>query len=180
MSKLNAIQFIHQILAQSYKLEIWHCQNRNSWTLFKWASPGNVTQIEDLIHSEESQNASSNPSVILSLKVVCKGNEKLVGIAYTDATCNSKLSVAEFLDNDIYTNLEALLIQTSVKECLIPKESGNVELIKIKALLDRCDVTFTENERQSYSLDHFEQDMNRLLNEKQVHMLCNCILLIEF
>jgi hypothetical protein len=55
------------------------------------------------------------------------------------------------------------LVQLSVKECIIPEDTQNYELKKLKCLLNRCEVVYTEVSKSYFKLESFEQDMDRLL-----------------
>jgi DNA mismatch repair protein MSH2 len=89
-----------------------------------------------------------------------------VGIAFAD-TSTRELGVADFVDNDLFANIEVmstppivwkqrinhsqtLVIQLSVKEALIASgtKSGNtdkdLEVNKLKQVLERCGVVITE------------------------------------
>jgi DNA mismatch repair protein MSH2 len=60
------------------------------------------------------------------------------------------------------------MIQLSVKECIIPDDTRSYELKKIKALLERCEVVYTETKKADFLTQSFEQDMKRLLDTEQV------------
>ncbi len=74
--------------------------------------------------------------------------KKTVGVAFADTTIK-QLGVSEFIDNELYSNLESFIIQLGVKECLL-HTSGNekdYEGIKIKGILARCNVVVTERKK---------------------------------
>lgn len=52
--------------------------------------------------------------------------------------------VLEFLDNDIFSNFESLIIQIGVSECLINLYDSSYDHIKLKEVLERCDVMITK------------------------------------
>lgn len=93
---------------------------------------------------------------------------KTVGVAFADTSIR-QLGVADFVDNDLFSNLEvhtfvifpkekkaheqtykSLIIQLSVKEAIVATgtTSGtterDIDLNKLKAVLDRCGVVITE------------------------------------
>jgi DNA mismatch repair protein MSH2 len=78
-----------------------------------------------------------------------KAKTKNVGIAFAD-TSTRELGVADFPDNDIFSNAESLIIQLGVKEALVPTgtTSGttdrDIDLNKLKLVLERCGVVITE------------------------------------
>ncbi|KAJ3316451.1 MutS-like protein, partial [Blyttiomyces sp. JEL0837] len=107
ISKLNAIALMRDLLLVKQKrVEIWENEGRKnqSFKCVKKASPGNLHNLEELIFANSNQ-VSSAP-VILAVKPGTKNEQKVVGIAYTDATTMHRIGVSEFLDNDTFTNFE--------------------------------------------------------------------------
>ena len=77
------------------------------WKLSKEASPGNLSQVEDLLFGGANGGADllANP-MIMAIRL--KGNEKegnKVGVAFAD-TSQFELGVSEFNDTDLYSNTE--------------------------------------------------------------------------
>ncbi|KAI9092089.1 muts domain V-domain-containing protein [Phlyctochytrium arcticum] len=163
LSKLNTNAFLRDLLlVRLYRVEIWGMEGRQ-WRIVKHASPGNLVSVEDMLFT--SNEVSSSP-VVLALKVMMKADQQLVGVAYTDATTMRTIGVSEFTDNDTYSNLESLLVQLSVKECVIPTELQNFELKRIEEVLERCGVVVTQVKKGDFQLKDIEQDLNRLLDEE--------------
>jgi hypothetical protein len=48
----------------------------------------------------------------------------------------------------------------------MPEDSQSYELKKMKSLLNRCEIVYTEVSKSFFKMDSFEQDMNRLLASK--------------
>lgn len=63
--------------------------------------------------------------------ISCFNLLKVVGIGYIDAN-GRQMSVAEFNDNDTFSNLEALVVQLSPRECLIPSGDLGPDGAKLK------------------------------------------------
>ncbi|KAI8922577.1 muts domain V-domain-containing protein [Powellomyces hirtus] len=165
LSRLNTISFLRDLLlVKLYRVEIWSMEGRkgSQWQITKRASPGNLVDVEDILFL--NNDVSSSP-VVLALKVESKGDQKLIGVAYTDATTQRMIGVSEFVDNDTFSNFESLLIQLSVKECVVPEDSQNYELRKIEAILDRCGIVVTPRKKGDFQTKDIEQDLNRLLDE---------------
>ncbi|TPX41185.1 hypothetical protein SeMB42_g05681 [Synchytrium endobioticum] len=163
LSKLNAVAFLRDLLlSKLYRVEIWEIEGRSNWKIGKRASPGNLQAVEDLIFRD---NDVSTSPVVLAVKLGTKNEQIYVGAAYADTTTQRKLGVTEFVDNDTLSNFESLLIQLSVKECVVSDEAGNYELKKLKAILERCDVVITECKKGDFNTKDIEQDVNRLLGE---------------
>lgn len=128
--------------------------------LKKQASPGNLQDVED----ELGGQLESAP-IILAVKVSAKASEaRNVGVCFADASVR-ELGVSEFLDNDLYSNLESLLIQLGVKECLVQADNkkGDPELNKIRAIADSCGIAISERGLGDFGTKDIEQDLTRLL-----------------
>lgn len=95
--------FLREVLfRQGKRIEIWASARgtKNGWELVKQASPGNLQDIEEDLAGQ----IDSSP-VILAVKVSTKGDRREVGVAFADASVR-ELGVSEFVDNDLYSNLE--------------------------------------------------------------------------
>ncbi|KAJ3142593.1 MutS-like protein [Physocladia obscura] len=164
ISKLNSIALMRDLLLVKQKrVEIWENDGKNSkaFKLGKWASPGNLNSLEDLIFANNNQIVSS--PVVLAVKPGVKGDQKVIGLAYTDAATMHTIGVSEFVDNDTFSNFEFMLIQLSVKECIIPEDDKSYEGRKLMAILERCGIVVTNRKRGTFETKDVEQDLNRLL-----------------
>ncbi|KAK9473722.1 muts domain V-domain-containing protein [Dipodascopsis tothii] len=146
------------LLAQGLKVEIYAASGKNNWAVSKHASPGNLQAVEDLL-----QTATTAP-VIMAVRLATRADQKVVGVCFADASVR-ELGVSEFVDNDLYSNLEALVIQLGVRECVVVQDEArkDYELKKLRALVDRCDVVLTERRAAEFSTRDVEQDLGRLL-----------------
>lgn len=145
------------------KVEIWTNQGRNSWVISKKASPGNLQDIEEEIGSQYDATPT-----ILTVKTSTKTSEaRTVGVCFADASVR-ELGVSEFIDNDLYSNFESLLIQLGVKECIIQAEKSekDVEQKKIKAVIEKCGISLSERPNSDFSTKDIEQDLSRLLKDE--------------
>ncbi|KNC99246.1 mismatch repair ATPase MSH2 [Spizellomyces punctatus DAOM BR117] len=162
LSKLNTNALLRDLLLVNlYRVEIWSMEGRQ-WRISKRASPGNLVDVEDMLFT--NNEVASSP-VVLALRVGTKNDQKLVGVAYTDATTMRVIGVSEFVDNDTFSNVESLLIQLSVKECVIAEDTQSYELKKIEAILDRCGIVVTPRKKGDFQCKDIEQDLNRLLDD---------------
>ncbi|KAJ2334173.1 MSH2 protein [Coemansia sp. RSA 2681] len=86
------------------------------------------------------------------------------GVAFVDPAQRS-MGVCEFTDNDVFSNLESLVIQLGVRECLVEKETAqrHLEHTKLVGVLERCGVVVTERARSQFSSADITQDLGRLL-----------------
>lgn len=134
------------------------------WKIKKQASPGNLQDVED----ELGGQVDSAP-IILAVKVSAKASEaRNVGVCFADASVR-ELGVSEFLDNDLYSNFESLLIQLGVKECLIQADGQkkDVELAKLRSIADSCGIAIAERTLGDFGTKDIEQDLTRILRDER-------------
>lgn len=142
------------------RVEIWETSGRMQWKMGKQASPGNLQDVED----EIGERLDSAP-IVLAVKVTAKASEaRNVGVCFADASVR-ELGVSEFLDNDLYSNFESLLIQLGVKECLLPGDAQrkDVELAKLRNIAENCGIAVAERTLGDFGTRDIEQDLTRLL-----------------
>lgn len=107
--------------------------------------------------------------IILAVKVSAKASEaRNVGVCFADASVR-ELGVSEFLDNDLYSNFESLVIQLGVKECLVQVDAQkkDVELGKLRAIADSCGIAVSERPAADFGVRDIEQDLSRLLRDER-------------
>ncbi|KAF2083671.1 DNA mismatch repair protein [Saccharata proteae CBS 121410] len=146
------------------RVEIWGTSARNHWEIVKQASPGNLQDIE-----EELGNQLEAAPIILAVKITARASEaRNVGVCFADASVR-ELGVSEFLDNDVYSNFESLLIQLGVKECLMVAEGAkkDVELAKLRQIADNCGCAISERGFADFATRDIEQDLSRLLRDER-------------
>jgi len=132
-------QFLREALMKLGKrVEIWQSPNgRMNWKCTKQASPGNLQDVE-----EDLGGQIESAPMIMAVKISAKASEaRNVGVCFADASVR-ELGVSEFLDNDLYSNFEALLIQLGVRECLVIQDKGekekDPELAKLRQISAFC------------------------------------------
>jgi DNA mismatch repair protein MSH2 len=149
----------------SKRIEIWQSSGkRMDWKVTKQASPGNLQDIEDDLggHIE-------NAPIILAVKISGKASEaRKVGVCFADASVR-ELGVTEFLDNDLYSNFESLLIQLGVKECIIQADpqKKDIELRKLRAIAENCGCSVADRASADFGTKDIEQDLPRLLKDER-------------
>jgi DNA mismatch repair protein MSH2 len=146
------------------RIEVLESSGRNQWKVTKQASPGNLQDIED----DLGGHVESAP-IILAVKVSAKANEgRNVGVCFADASVR-ELGVSEFVDNDIYSNFESLIIQLGVKECLLQVDltKKDAELQKLRAIAENCDCAVSERPAGDFGKQDVEQDLTRLLRDEK-------------
>ncbi|KAK2800792.1 MutS-like protein [Onygenales sp. PD_10] len=153
----------------SKRVEVWASQGggKANWKLAKQASPGNLQDVEDELGAGGAAMDSS--PIILAVKVSAKATEaRHVGVCFADASVR-ELGVSEFVDNDLYSNFESLVIQLGVKECLITAETQkkDVELGKLRSILDSCGIAISQRPIGDFGMKDIEQDLSRLLRDER-------------
>ncbi|KAI0828804.1 DNA mismatch repair protein msh-2 [Hypoxylon sp. FL0890] len=161
-------QFLREALFKLGKrVEIYASSGgRMNWKIVKQASPGNLQDVE-----EELGGQFESAPMILAVKISAKATEaRSVGVCFADASVR-ELGVSEFLDNDLYSNFEALLIQLGVKECLIQLDKAekdrDPELAKLRQIIDNCGVAIAERPAGDFGTKDIEQDLARLLKDER-------------
>ncbi|KAI1645131.1 muts domain V-domain-containing protein [Daldinia loculata] len=161
-------QFLREALFKLGKrVEIYASSGgRMNWKIVKQASPGNLQDVE-----EELGGQFESAPMILAVKISAKASEaRSVGVCFADASVR-ELGVSEFLDNDQYSNFEALLIQLGVKECLVQidkaEKDKDPELAKLKQIIDNCGVAMAERPAGDFGTKDIEQDLARLLKDER-------------
>ncbi|KAG9284182.1 hypothetical protein G9A89_022956 [Geosiphon pyriformis] len=158
LNRLVAETFLRDaLLNKQMKVEMWGMEPRKTgWKVIKRASPGNLQEFEDLLFTNVDMSVSP---IAMTVNL---GKQNTVGVAFADTTIG-ELGVAEFPDNNLYSNFEALVIQLGVKECGVRTSETDYDLSRLKAVLDRCGIVITELKNADFSTKDIEQDLNRLL-----------------
>ncbi|KAG5944507.1 MutS-like protein [Claviceps pazoutovae] len=166
-------QFLREALLKLGKrIEIWESQSgRMNWKCVKKASPGNLQDVEDDLGGQ----IESAP-MIMAVKITAKASEaRNVGVCFADASVR-ELGVSEFLDNDLYSNFESLLIQLGIRECVVQfdkaEKDKDPELAKLRQIMENCGIAIAERPASDFGVRDIEQDLARLLkDDKSINLL---------
>ncbi|XP_023233134.1 DNA mismatch repair protein Msh2-like [Centruroides sculpturatus] len=103
------VQLRDLLSIKQYRIEIYKnlaSGKGNDWQIICKASPGNLTQIEDILFSNDEISEDIQAKGVLAIKLTVDNNQqKMVGVAYGDAF-SQKILVSEFPDNDALSNLQ--------------------------------------------------------------------------
>lgn len=151
------------LFERGMKVEIYD----RTWEPIKFASPGNIEQVEDLIQGGTSGgDANGGALVVVAIKVVNKTEGKNIGFCFVD-TAGKEICVAEFVDNEVYSNLESLLIQIGAKEVLVQSSNtDDPDFVNMTGVVDRCGAVVTELKSSDFNNKDIEQDLTRLIGDE--------------
>ncbi|CAK9147803.1 unnamed protein product [Ilex paraguariensis] len=142
-----------------HTLELYEGSGSN-WRLVKSGTPGNLGSFEDILFAN---NEMQDSPVIVALVPNFRENGCFVGLAYVNLT-KRVLGLAEFLDDNHFTNVESALVALGCKECLLPMES--IKSSECRPLYDaasRCGVMLTERKKTDFKGRDIQQDLGRLV-----------------
>ncbi|GBP45950.1 DNA mismatch repair protein Msh2 [Eumeta japonica] len=156
-------------MVKRYRVEIYIADGttRNKeWVLKYKGSPGYLSQLEEVLGDGLGTNEDATATCLMAVTIkadpLTKG--RLLGVACV-ASGEYQLSLAEFTDDDLLTELEALTVQLAPAECLIP-QSEQDDYKAVKKVMERANITVTKCKKADFSTEGIIQDLNRLLKFK--------------
>ncbi|XP_077488845.1 DNA mismatch repair protein spel1 [Amblyomma americanum] len=154
------------LLIKRYRVEVY--QNKaarpfSAWALVTQASPGNLAPLEDVLFGSTGGGLSESKGV---LAVSLHSNLQTLGVAYGDSVLQ-QLTVAEFVNDEHFSNLSAVLAQLSPQECLLSATDAR-RCPELKALLERSGALVTEAKPGDFNSKEIAQDLGCLLQPSQL------------
>ena len=147
----------HIVLVRHFRVEIFKFVagrggSAPSYALEVRASPGNIATIEHILYGEGGDSGARDTNYLLGLKVnpAQDGGQLSLGLAAVD-TCLNVVRVIDFKDTpDMFSSLEAFLVQLGPREVLLP-ESDNKLIKKISELVTRNKILVTARSSKDFS-----------------------------
>ncbi|EGV63485.1 hypothetical protein CANTEDRAFT_123827 [Yamadazyma tenuis ATCC 10573] len=160
------------LIENNYKVEIY---DHKTFSLIAMGTPGNLEAISNEYNIDlESMVADASSPVTAAVKFQQQGTGKKVGVCLVDLS-NTSIRVSEFEDNDLFSNLESLLIQLGVKEVIVPsnydpenKQLGDVN--KLFQTLDKVGVVMSTLKASFFSPKDLEQDLVKILSNEDTNV----------
>ena len=141
-------------------VELYEEIPRQGWRLAKSASPGKLGAFEDELYRGGEM---AEAPVVAAVRVAVKAEQRHVGVAYVNPTTR-ELGACEFVDDEQFCALEAVICQLGAKECVVPAEaSPSPEGRRLRDVVTRCGALATERKPADFDARDLEDDLARLL-----------------
>nr|WCZ58772.1 DNA mismatch repair protein MSH2 [Seculamonas ecuadoriensis] len=146
-----------EVYAQRGIGETWECVQKGT--------PGNLDAFEDLVLGNAVGYESG---VVAAVRMASVNSERIVGVGFVDTT-NRVLGLSEFVENEQYSNLESLLLQVGVRECIVLFDAAVMDVKKVRDVMTRCEIATFEKKRTDFANDDTERDVGRLVEDVVQH-----------
>jgi DNA mismatch repair ATPase MutS len=144
------------MLDQGQKVELYTMVKKD-WELAVKGSPGNQVELLEFLEVESSCGVKIGCLRIVRDKVL---------LVITDAQGEKEFLASCFIDNDLYTDLEARLIASGVKELIFTKNIKDFS--KIKSLLERCQIASSFVQDSYFNTKSLKQDLNNIFSQQEL------------
>jgi DNA mismatch repair ATPase MutS len=135
----------------------------------KSASPANTEQLDEYFtvsgNDENGEFSSSVAPVVVA--IINNATTGMVGLAAADAV-SFTLTLSQFTDNDLLSNVEIALIQLGAVECIVPEtHGGDVFYKKLQEICSNCNIALTQLKSSEFAsnLDSIEADLVKLVKD---------------
>ncbi|ODV76714.1 DNA mismatch repair protein [Suhomyces tanzawaensis NRRL Y-17324] len=159
----NVLRFC--IIERHLKVEVY---SNKTFELICVGTPGNLESLanEYGVNLEGMFQDCSNP-IVGAIKFQQAGAAKKIGVCFVDNS-DSRIHMSEFDDNDLFSNLESLILQVGVKEIVLPSnyQPGQTdnEVTKLYQVLDKIGGIVVSTVKSSFfSSKDIEQDLAKIV-----------------
>lgn len=154
------------LLENSHKLEIYNKQ----LTLIATATPGNLDALAKEYGVDLESMLQDGLTPVVAAVKFSTGASRKVGVSMVDLL-NRIIRVSEFEDNDLFSNLESLLLQVNVKEVIVPsnysaddQSTTSSEVVKLFQTFNKIGLIVVGSVKLSaFSATNIEQDLAKLV-----------------
>lgn len=158
------------LVQNAHKVEIYNKQ----FSLLLTATPGNLEGLSQEYSIDlESMLADGSAPIVASVKFSSTAASKKVGVCMVDLL-NKVIQISEFEDNDLFLNLELLLLQLNVKEILLPltydaNDVSSPESTKLFQVLNRIGGLVVGSIKPSlYNVKDLSQDLEKIVSAENL------------
>uniref|UniRef100_A0A182JP70 DNA mismatch repair proteins mutS family domain-containing protein n=1 Tax=Anopheles christyi TaxID=43041 RepID=A0A182JP70_9DIPT len=169
LSKNNFEGLIRDLLlVRNYRVEVYTKESKrkleNDWSIQYKGSPGNLAHFEDVLFN--NNNEMVNGSALIALHIRQESKQRTIGLGFIEVN-ERRMAVIEFVDDDFYTELEALIVVTSPKECLLPSVTAEYE--RVEQIMKRNNVIITTRKAKEFTVDKVDilDNLNKLLRFRE-------------
>jgi DNA mismatch repair protein MSH2 len=167
LNKTLFVEVLRNLLvdgAEQRCVELYEEIPRQGWQLQKQASPGKLGAFEDDLF--RGGNEMGDTPIVAAVRVVFKQEQRVVGVAYVNPTTR-ELGACEFVDDEQFCTLEAVLCQLGAKECVLPVEPTTTpDGRRLRDVVTRCGALATERKATDFDSRDVEDDLARLLSKR--------------
>ena len=136
ISSMMLNKIMHYLLVEGESVRIWEKSTGSGWSVTKVATPGNVEAVESMGGALLDLSTSAKLASVCISETIA-GTGILVGVAIAHASMRTIKVYEEFQDTRDLSELDVLLVQNGVKEC-IAREPPRINILA--PVLERCGV----------------------------------------
>lgn len=166
----NVLKFC--LIDNNYKVEIY---DHKTFRLIAMGTPGNLEKISNEYGVDlENMVPDASSPITAAIKFQQLGSCKKVGVCLVDLS-STLIQVSEFDDNDLFSNLESLLIQLGVKEVILPsnydpENKETPDVIKLYQTLDKVGIVMSTIKSSFFSSKDIDQDLIKILSKEDTNV----------
>lgn len=106
-------------------------------------------------------------NIVVSLNWNIKNNVRFAGVSIYN-TDTHEFSLCEYIENDYFTILESILVQTRPITFLFQYSGDPVDDGRVKHIIRLCEIKCEELSKSEYQSDNIETDLSKLLKDNDI------------